>query len=311
MSPNGRSPLPDETLLHIAGPDAATFLQGQLTCDVRQVSLERAVPGLYCSPQGRVLADFILLQLGTDHYALRLRRSIVEATVQQLAKYAVFSKVEVRPDPAWSVSACWGADAAAALTSLGPTLPGERYQSTLIDGACLVQVDENQQQYEIYRHSDSTSQLPEHGTPSSPATWYAQEQARGIARIEPAHIGEFVPQALSYDLAGYISFSKGCYTGQEVIARLHYKGTPKRRLYCASASAGEPPPIGSKVLAAFSTRPVGEVINVVADSNGTIGVLASIATAGVAGEDALTTETGMELSITAPPYGTGDSAENG
>ncbi len=301
--------LPDETLLHVCGADAWTFLQGQLTCDLREVAAGRAAPGVYCSPQGRVLADFLVLQLGQEHYVLRLRRSIAESTKTRLDKYAVFSKVSLSLSGDWSVSACWGEDSAHVIAALGLPVPSGRYGlSHDKQKLWAVQVDTAACQYEIYQHSESTAPAPTTGRPDS---WYLLEQQRGMARIEPKTVDEFVPQALSYDLAGFISFNKGCYTGQEVVARLHYKGTPKRRLYLAEVTASAAPEPGDKLFLTAGGRQVGEVVNMTAIAGKRWQLLVSIAKTAI---DSDTVQLGEQseaprLTLSPPPFGIGDKPE--
>jgi folate-binding Fe-S cluster repair protein YgfZ len=98
-----------EGLLHISGPDSLTFLQGQTTCDTRDVSPSRAVPGVYCTPKGRTVADFLLVAMAEEHFVLRMRQDIVPNAATVLGKYIVFSKAELDPaNDTWQVAACWG-----------------------------------------------------------------------------------------------------------------------------------------------------------------------------------------------------------
>ncbi len=299
--------LSSETLLHIIGADAPTFLQGQMTCDLRDVAIDRALPGVYCSAQGRVLADFLLVQLGPEHYALRLRHSIAEVTRERLSKYAVFSKVELALDDRWSVSACWGESAATTIGANFPMLSGQRYSCTNSDGnLCVVQLDEAGEQYEIYHAGGARNPWPADAIHEVPERWCQLEQARGIARIEQPIVEQFVPQALSYDLAGFISFKKGCYTGQEVVARLHYKGTSKRRLYLARVVTDEHPRPGDKLFSASGERAIGDVINATLDTGHQWHLLVSLTTAATnTGSLHMAAKNGPELSLYPPPFGLG------
>ncbi len=230
--------LEQEALLHIIGPDTLKFLQGQTTCDTRKVTPSHAVPGVFCTPQGRVVCDFLLCELGQDHFALRLRRDIRARSSTTFGKYIIFSKAKLddtRED--WAPYAVWGQDAANALGKIFGELPSARFGSTRGDGFVLVQTDEQGQQFECYLLNTSNgahlARMDEMMTPGSETQWQALQIANGIARIEAATVEEFVPQILNYDHTGHISFNKGCYTGQEVVARLHYLGKPKRRTYVA------------------------------------------------------------------------------
>lgn len=273
------SPLEHEALLQVHGPDAATFLQGQATCDVRDISEQRGLPGAWCTPQGRMLADFLLVQTAPEHYTLRLRADIADTTAERLGKYIVFSKAEMTRPQNWRVIACWGGDAGTALKALTGVLPDQRYGCTSGEGFCLIQVDEAGEQFELYLDGSARADLLEALDQSletqSPNVWQALQIDKGIGRVEAHTVETFLPQALSYDLTGFVSFTKGCYTGQEVVARLHYRGTPKRRLYRASLPSGAAPAAGESVFA--GDRNVGTVVNAAAVAAGDIRLLVSLA----------------------------------
>ena len=276
------SPLNHEALLHIAGPDSLTFLQGQTTCDTRDLESGRAVPGAYCTPQGRVVCDFLLCQLGQDHYALRMRRDIRSGAGATFGKYIIFSKAELdseRDD--WQVLACWGPDAALALGDIFGGTPQERYGSLNGDDFILVQMDEGGQQIECYLRDERAPQLmarmAEVMPLSSENSWQALQITSGIGRIEAATAEEFVPQMLNYDLTGHISFTKRCYTGQEVVARLHYRGKSKRRMYLAELPAASAAAAGSAVYTSGTQQSVGNIVNTASVEGRTVALVVATA----------------------------------
>lgn len=303
--------LEKEALLHIEGPDALTFLQGQVTCDTRELTANTALPGLYCTVQGRVVCDFLLCTAAPDHLLLRMRRDIRTVAATLFAKYIVFSRAELdaqRED--WQVSACWGPEAATALEQVFGTLPRERYASSSGEGFVLVQVDAKGQQFECYLHSSAAeleSRLRERALTGSDTTWQAEQIASGIARVEAGTTGEYVPQPLNYDLTGHISFTKGCYTGQEVVARLHYRGKSKRRLYLADISAGELPAglqiqAGDPLYGEDNSRAIGNVINWVECESGEQRMLVTTTEAGLNTGLRLRDNKGPALHTSATPY---------
>lgn len=299
------APLTDEALLHITGPQALTFLQGQTTCDTRRLDDAHALPGAYCTPQGRVVCDFLLCQLATGHYALRMRREIRGAAAAVFGKYIVFSRAELDAgEDGWRVAACWGEGAATQLQSIFGGAPRERYGTVAGEGFVLVQLDAEGHQFECYLdhalNPGRLKQLEAAFQAGDPSAWQAIQIGSGIARIEAATVEAFVPQMLNYDLTGHISFKKGCYTGQEVIARLHYRGQAKRRMYLArmesSHAAGMPragtpragmPRAGTPLYNAGEERPVGTVVNSATTAQGGIVALVVATAAGV--------ETGLRL----------------
>ena len=290
--------LNQESLLHLQGSDALSFLQGQVTCDTRKLADSNSLPGVLCTVQGRVVGDFLLCALAPDHLVLRLRRDIRETVAAVLAKYIVFSRAKLEPQrDDWQVLACWGPEAGAALLHCFATLPGQKYGAGLGDGFALLQTDDAGHQFECYLRQDTAArflqQLEERMEAATEADWQALQVAAGIARIEAGTTGEFIPQMLNYDVTGHISFNKGCYTGQEVVARMHYKGKPKRRLYRAAVarddfSAGLQVAAGDPLFSDDGSRAVGTVVNAVSTSDEQMVLLVTATSAGI--------ETGLHLS---------------
>jgi folate-binding protein YgfZ len=279
------TPLEQEALLHISGPDAQTFLQGQVTCDVHQVTADHSLPGAYCTPQGRVVCDFLLCQLQEQHLVLRLRRDLRATAAGVFGKYIIFSKAELDSEnDDWQLFGCWGSGVAPALQGIFGSIPGAGYASAGGDGFLVVQTDSLGERFECYVHKsrlpsileglESTLQL------AGEADWQVLDIDAGIARLQAATSSEFVPQMLNFDLTGHISFNKGCYTGQEVVARLHYRGTPKRRLYRAGLPTGAPAQPGDALYGSNGEQSVGNLVNVVHSANDTAAALlvATVAT---------------------------------
>jgi folate-binding protein YgfZ len=298
--------LEQEALLHISGPDALTFLQGQTTCDTRIIDREHALPGAYCTPQGRVVCDFLLTELGAEHYALRVRRDIRTVSSSTFGKYIVFSKATLedsRED--WQVTGIWGTDAAAAVQTVFGAAPAQRFGALSGDGFVLVRMDEQGRQFECCLHDSRAGHfheaMGEVMAAGTEAGWQAVQIASGLARIEAASVEEYVPQSLNYDLTGHISFDKGCYTGQEVVARLHYRGKPKRRTYLAELPAGTATSVGTKILDAATGKATGSIVNVVAAKEGTCALIEATAES-LANGLKLDDGKGTSLVTGMPPY---------
>lgn len=278
--------LEHDGLLHIEGPDSLKFLQGQTTCDTQQVDDSHAVLGVYCTPQGRVVCDFLLCQLGVDHFGLRMRSDIRANSAVIFGKYIIFSKavLEANRDD-WQVVAIWGTDAAQSVRSIFGTAPDEQYGAISGPGFTVVQTDLLGEQFECMLEPDiavSLAQLfPEQMQQAHESQWQALQIGAGIARIEAPTTEDFVPQILNYDLTGHLNFKKGCYTGQEVVARLHYRGTPKRRTYLAQMPGAIAPAAGTPVFTAGQSQSVGNIVNSVCiDETVSLLVAATIDAAG-------------------------------
>jgi folate-binding protein YgfZ len=229
--------LPEETVLHLRGTGIPGFLQGQLTCDLRQLTPGRSVMGALCDVRGRVLSDLRVVQVNDGHCLLRLRSSLAQALAERLGLYARFSRISVSADDGGLRVAVARGDAAAALLDpLGLRRPEPEAAVAASGGSlCIARFEDA---CELLLQADQAAQLSgllaDNGLAAQ--AWPAAELAGGLYRIDARDSGEFTPQALNYDRAGLVSFSKGCYTGQEVIARLHYRGQSKRRLALLEAS---------------------------------------------------------------------------
>ncbi|WP_165954371.1 YgfZ/GcvT domain-containing protein [Seongchinamella unica] len=300
------APLQSEALLHISGPDTLTFLQGQTTCDTRKLSASGALPGAYCNIQGRVVCDFLLLQLEEEHYALRLKADTLEKAAATFGKYIVFSKAELDSDNHdWALFGCWGESVADALRALDLTLPAERYQATSGDGWMVVQMDDAGQQFEVYinqrEHPARQDALGTALAEGSEAQWQILQMRAGIGRVEGPNVEELLPQMLNYDLTGHVSFNKGCYTGQEIVARLHYRGKAKRRMYLGELAVGTGIQAGASLFNKGSEQSVGIVVNA-AEQDGRGLCLVSATEKGVAQGLRLASSEGSTIDLLALPY---------
>jgi folate-binding protein YgfZ len=260
--------LTNESILHISGPDSLKFLQGQTTCDTSVVDATHATIGAFCTPQGRVVCDFSLAQLAGEHFAMRMRRDIRERAAEVFGKYIVFSKAELdakRDD--WLVLGAWGEGIEESLQAVFEDIPGERWTSVSGTGFTLIRTSQSEPHFEIYLSTDSEklSQLKNNSDQCDETLWQREQISAGIARIEAATVETLVPQVLNYDLTGHISFSKGCYTGQEVVARLHYRGKSKRRTY--QAILPQPANAGDSLFSEGGQQSVGNVINTAGGEN--------------------------------------------
>lgn len=300
------SPLDHEALLLISGPDSLTFLQGQTTCDTREVTAQQAVPGAYCTAQGRVVCDFLLSQLGDEQFALRLRRDTLATSADTFAKYIIFSKAELNTgDSHYQLFGCWGESAAETLTSVFGEVAQTPHGCCSGEGYLVIALDPQQQQFECYidtrQHAELADQLAALTTAAPEAAWQALDITAGRGRVEAATSGEFIPQMLNYDLTGTVNFTKGCYTGQEVVARMHYRGKPKRRMYRALLTGDQAPAAGTALYTPENAQAVGTVANSTA-VDGQVSLLVVATEGGVAGGLHVAAADGSLLTLADLPY---------
>jgi len=312
--------------LSLKGPDSRTFLQGQTTCDWRQLGIQQASWGSYCNSKGRMMASFIGGFLADDHILLRMRRDIAADTRDTLAKYIVFSKAEIDYQPGrWLALGLSGSDARSLLASLGLAEPGAYMAQSISSSAAqsapghalAVQLDQAGERFEIWLDADAAESawqsLSDRTTLCSGEDWQRDNIRAGLADICAATRDEFLPQMLHYQLIGGLSFKKGCYTGQEVVARMHYRGSLKRRLYRGQYS-GEVQLAEGERLFAEGSQSVGQIVHRAHGPEGTE-VLVTLTKTSAKAPDTLRSEGGVSgLELQPLPYALpeddGDAAED-
>ncbi|MFZ5698026.1 MAG: YgfZ/GcvT domain-containing protein [Pseudomonadota bacterium] len=240
------SRLPHLGVLAIDGADALTFLQGQATCDCRQLSATRGALGALCNLQGRMIVSFYVLAVA-DGLQLVMPRDRIAAILTHLKKYAVFSRVTLR-DECESLIVLGMPAADAAFTA-------EPFTITAQDDIFCLQL-RAQRVLGLAPVARFASAI------DGSDAWRAAAIAAGELLIDTANADRLLPQALNYDVIDGVSFNKGCYTGQEIVARMHFKGKMKERLRIASANVAAAPGANTAIVNA-DDKPVGEVIDAV------------------------------------------------
>lgn len=237
-------------LIAVRGPDSETFLQGQLTCDVRQVTPEHSLIGAYCSPKGRALASFRLFRRGDDRY-LELPGQMVEPTLARLRKYVLRAKtvLEDASDALARIGVA-GPNAAALLEQALGGIPEEanrvaRSEAINSPGITVIRLPGAIPRFELHGPVPEIqaiwNALMPTSTPVGAEPWRLLDILAGTPAVYPETVEAFVPQMLNLQLLDGIGFQKGCYTGQEVVARTHYLGKLKRRMVLARVDSPTPP----------------------------------------------------------------------
>lgn len=260
-------PLSHYGLLAVEGIDAEKFLQGQITCSAVDVSTTLSSPGAYCTVKGRVVTSFQLMRVGADRFLLRMRRDLLDNAAQTLSKYIVFSKAKLAPVDNLIGIGLHGPNSGALVRELFGAAPaGINATITAADGFAL-QRDAAGTWFECWLPQPAAQQLWQRGlaqgsTPAGTDYWHWLTIRAGLAEVSAASADTFIPQMLNYHLTGAVNFKKGCYTGQEIVARAYYRGQVKRHLIRATLS-GPAPAVGAAITDADG-RAVGSVVNSVA-----------------------------------------------
>ena len=252
--------LSHEGILALRGPDANKFLQGQVTCNLNYLSDSQCSLGARCTPKGRMQSSFRIVSV-TDGYLLAMANELLEAQLTDLKKYAVFSKSKLTDESqAWLRFGLNGADDA--LRSLGLELPADadsvvRHQELLAlrlsDGRAELWVPAAQAEAV---KAQLAAQLPE-----APLNdWLLAQIRAGIGQVMGSTRELFIPQMINLQAVGGVSFKKGCYTGQEIVARMQYLGKLKRRLYRLELHDSQVPEPATALFSSARASSVGEVV---------------------------------------------------
>lgn len=236
-------------VLRCSGPDARKFLQGQLTCDVNAITPEHSTLGACCTPKGRMIALFRIAQVG-DELWLRLPREMAQALVDHLKKYMVFFKASLALDESIRVLGLVAPENWMLEQQLGIELPATVDQALATADSLKVRVPGELPRYEIWAtqsQGEALQGLLPAGQRQPEALWLLSEILAGIGDVYAATREEFIPQMLNLQTLGGIGFKKGCYTGQEIVARMQYLGTLKKRMYLASWKGQTPPAPGTAI----------------------------------------------------------------
>jgi folate-binding protein YgfZ len=268
-------------LIRFAGEDAQTFLQSQLSCDLRDVNPQKAQHGSYCNPKGRVLTTFLLWQHGND-YLMQLPISLAASIQKRLTLYVLRSKVQLT-DPSNN------------LVRIG--LAGQNI-AKLAEKITGLSCDQNQSlcsmhnekvnvlcqapnQMQLIASIEDAPQLWEqfihYAKPVGGDCWNWLNIQSGIPVILPETQEAFLPQMINLDTIGGISFKKGCYPGQEIVARTQYLGKLKRRMFQAHIATSKAVKAGDSLYSAdMEDQSSGNIVNAARSPVGGFDVLAVI-----------------------------------
>jgi len=300
-------PISDLALIRASGDDAASFLHNLLTNDVEHLKDDAVARCGFCTPKGRLLANFLIWKDGAD-LILALSADLHAAMLKKLSMYVLRAKV--RLSDASGDFALLGASGPAAqqvLQSLDAqlTLPGAALQAVTSSAGQFLRLAEQRWLLAIPQESVAVTwqQLATQLKPAGLNAWHWLDIMAGLPWITEATREEFVPQMVNFELIGGISFKKGCYPGQEIVARTHYLGKVKRRMYRAHSEAAAVKP-GMQVYSAESDQACGMVVNAAASPLGGHDLLVVLQTANSTGAAALHLDTpeGPLLVLQPLPY---------
>ncbi|HZZ94983.1 MAG TPA: folate-binding protein [Usitatibacter sp.] len=267
--------LSSNALVSVTGDDAAAFLHGQFTNDVESLPVGAAQWNGWCSAKGRLLATFLLVRR-EDGFLVLLPAEIAAAFAKRLSMFVLRSKVKIAEVSApWARLALAGKTAGVIVARHWGFTP-DALRSVEHDGATCVALDA--QRFVILAPVEAAPPLWEklalNAAPAGPDAWALSLIDAGIPVIVAATQEAFVPQMANFELVGGVSFTKGCYPGQEIVARTQYRGILKRRMAHAHLAGDARPMPGQGVYStAFGDQAAGTLAAVAAAPGGGFDVL--------------------------------------
>lgn len=242
-------PLTDIAIIRASGDDARSFLQGQLTNDIALVDHQTSQLSGYCNPKGRLLALFRITQ-DQQGYTLHLPAALLEKTLARLKMFVLMAKVTLAPAASEVVRlGLAGEQSAAALGRHLEAVPTDANGVLTTNGITVLRLPGTTPRFEVFGELAAIqplwASLSAQLTPVGSRTWQRLDIEAGLPCVLPETVEMFIPQMLNLHVIDGVSFKKGCYPGQEVVARLHYRGKLKRHMHIVRFSSAVCPAPGT------------------------------------------------------------------
>ncbi|AGQ32703.1 tRNA-modifying protein ygfZ [Serratia liquefaciens] len=236
--------LEDWALVTLNGPDTVKYLQGQVTADIEALAADQHVLCGHCDAKGKMWSNLRLFHRG-EGFAYLERRSVLDSQLAEIKKYAVFSKLTIAADNEAVLLGVAGFQARAALTGIFNSLPDAEHPVVQDGETTLLHFTLPAERFLLVTTAAVAEQLVarlhEQAELNDSQQWLTLDIEAGYPVIDAANSGQLIPQATNLQALEGISFSKGCYTGQEMVARAKFRGANKRALYWLEGKAGRVP----------------------------------------------------------------------
>ena len=295
------APLTHLAEIRCTGSDAAAFLHNQLTSDVTHLKSGNGQFSSWCSAKGRMLASFVVARPAQD-FSLLAAQDLADTLIKRLRMFVLRAKVVVedgRPDSV--IAGVAGTQAAGAFAKVGLPAPSEPMQTAVFDGGWVMRLHDDRFLIRLDAGAAQAwwTRLTAEILPVPGSVWRWLDVSSGLPWITAATSEEFVPQMVGFDRLGGVSFHKGCYPGQEVVARTQYLGKVKRHLYKAQGTSAVTP--GTQLFASDDpAHPCGIVVESSAGPSGRNDLLAVLQESAAAGIVRVGSISGEELAQLTP-----------
>lgn len=301
-------------LLEVRGDDATDFLQGQFGNDIRAVDAQHSQLSSYSSPKGRAYAVFRVLRT-RDGYLLEMPADRIEPVAKRLQMFVLRANVIIEQAGDSRIHfGCSGPDAEKELQSALGVCPAEVEEVVEKNGVTVVRVPGVHPRFELFGEIDAMRKawdgLNVHAAPVGPRDWALLDILAGVPTVVEETSEKFVPQMLNLHALGAVSFEKGCYPGQEVVARMHYLGKLKRRMFRLAIHTQTPPQPGSPVFQAGGNpdQSDGEIVAAELHPDGLYSALAVLQVAAAKGELRWDAPDGAKAEVVELPYAVPEGA---
>lgn len=239
--------LDDWALATITGADGEKYLQGQITADISQLTNEQHLLAAHCDAKGKMWSNLRVFRRN-EGFAWIERRSLRDAQLTELKKYAVFSKVTIAANDELVLLGVAGFQARAALAPLFSELPNADKQVVSEGSTSLLWFEHPAERFLLVTDEATATRVTEalrgEAQLNNSQQWLALNIEAGQPVIDSANSAQFIPQATNLQALGGINFKKGCYTGQEMVARAKFRGANKRALWSLAGKASRVPEAG-------------------------------------------------------------------
>ena len=299
--------LSDLALIRARGNDAQNFLNGQLSNDVRLLDAAHSQLAAWCSPKGRMMAVFRLFRRGDD-FLLQLPMALRENLLKRLRLFVLRAKVTLESADDLVGIGLSGPQAESLLRDVAGFAPGGNDRGETRDEVTILNISGPHPRFELIAPTATAvnlwNSLKTRATPAASPVWAWLDIMAGVPNVYPETNEEFVPQMANLELLSGVNFKKGCYPGQEIVARMQYLGRLKQRMYRAHVNSANLPHPGEAIYAPdFPGQAAGTVVDAQPAPDGGYDLLAVIQISSATnGALHLESETGPRIVLHSLPY---------
>lgn len=245
------------TVIEVSGVDASQFLQGQLTCNINELTESKTTIAAFCNAKGRVISTLIVAKTQNGFWLI-LPESLAETVRKKLQMYVLRAKVKLCLSTDLKLYGASGTESFATIT-----LPQDSFECSQNQNMVCIKMPCRQPRF-LFVVNTANSEVALFRDTNDVTEWRYQDISSGFPWFDASQSEHYIPQMLNIDQLGGISFNKGCYTGQEIVARTHYLGKSKRQLNLAECNVSLPPDAEAElaILDAENKTKCGDVVTI-------------------------------------------------